>query len=198
MPGSSFERLVELACHDLRTPLATVNGFSKTILRAGELGDPRYMELIDEAAEQMAVLVEQLGLAARIAAGRYDPHLVEANTLELAAASGVAAAGEGAAVETDADTVARSLTALAAAAARFGGAEAAPTWAVSRGSSRWRPLPRRGAAPSTDPRRRTSARSSRAARSARLGGSVELDGESLRVRLQLNGGRSPAASAPGS
>jgi hypothetical protein len=46
----------------------------------------------------MAVLVEQLGLAARIGAGRYDPYLVETNTLELAAASGVPATGEGAAL----------------------------------------------------------------------------------------------------
>src|SRR5262245_57247384 len=101
MPDASFERLVELACHDLRTPLATVNGFTKTILRAGELTELRFVDLIHEAAAEMAVLVEQLGLAARIAAGRYDPHLGEANTLELAAASGVPASGEGAAVETD-------------------------------------------------------------------------------------------------
>jgi len=184
MTGTSFERLVELACHDLRTPLATVNGFSKTILRAGELGDPRYMELIDEAAEQMVVLVEQLGLAARIATGRYDPHLVEANTLELAAASGVAAAGEGAAVETDADTVTRSLSALAAAAARYGGAEAAvPTWTVSRRELTLAPIAK-GAASALDgsEARDLGALVARSAIGA-LGGSVELDGESLHVRL---------------
>jgi len=183
MPGSSFERLVELACHDLRTPLATVNGFSKTILRAGELGDPRYMELIDEAAEQMSVLVEQLGLAARIASGRYDPHLVEANTLELAAASRVPATGKGATVETDADTVARSLTALAAAATRFGGDETAPTWAVSRRELTLAPIAA-GAASALDgsEARDVGALVARSVIEA-LGGSVEFAGESLRVRL---------------
>src|SRR6516164_3673320 len=110
MREASFESLVELACHDLRTPLAAVNGFTKTILRAGEVSDVRFVELIDEAAGQMTVLVEQLGLAARIASGHYEPHLVEASTLELAAASGVPAAGEGAPIETDADTVVRSLS----------------------------------------------------------------------------------------
>jgi signal transduction histidine kinase len=84
MTDPGFAGLVDLACHDLRTPLATVHGFTKTILRAGEVEDIRYVELIDEAASQIAMLVDQLGLAARIASGRYDPHLVDANTLELA------------------------------------------------------------------------------------------------------------------
>jgi signal transduction histidine kinase len=30
----SFTKLVGLACHDLRTPLATVYGFARTITRA--------------------------------------------------------------------------------------------------------------------------------------------------------------------
>jgi len=141
MPEVAFERLVELACHDLRTPLATVNGFSKTILRAGELGDPRYMELVGQAAEEMSVIVERLALAARIAGGRYEPHLVEANTLELAAASGLPASGEGAAVETDADTVTRSLQALAAAAVRFGADQAPPHWVVVGRTLELAPVP---------------------------------------------------------
>jgi K+-sensing histidine kinase KdpD len=35
MTDPGLAGLVDLACHDLRTPLATVNGFTKTILRAG-------------------------------------------------------------------------------------------------------------------------------------------------------------------
>ena len=131
MDEAGFAELVQLACHDLRTPLAAVNGFSKTILRAGELGELRFVELIDEAASQMAVLIEQLGLAARIAAGNYEPHRIEANTLELAAASGFPASGKGVAVETDAATVARALAALATATVRFGGEGTAPRWTVA-------------------------------------------------------------------
>jgi signal transduction histidine kinase len=183
MPDAGFECLVALACHDLRTPLATVSGFSKTILRAGEVGDIRFIELIDEAAGQMALLVEQLGLAAMIAAGDYDPYLVEANTLELAAASGVPAAGAGAAIETDADTVTRSLTALAVAAVRFGGDGASPSWEVA--GRELTLLPVAACAVSAldgSEAKDVGALVARAAIEA-LGGSVELDGETMRVRL---------------
>jgi len=181
MTDASFERLVELACHDLRTPLATVNGFTKTILRAGEVADLRYVELIDGAAAEMAMLVDQLGLAARIAAGSYDPHPVEANTLELAAASGVPAAGEGAAVETDADTVVRSLRALAAAAVRFGAEE--PSWTVDGRELVLAPVGANAAeALDGDAVRDLGALVARAAIAA-LDGDVELRGESLHVRL---------------
>jgi signal transduction histidine kinase len=181
MPDASFERLVELACHDLRTPLATVNGFTKTILRAGKLTELRFVNLIDEAAAEMAVLIEQLGLAARIAAGRFEPHLVEANTLELAAASGVPASGEGAAVETDADAVVQSLRALAAAAMRFGAGE--PVWIVAGRELRLEPVaPSAVEALDGSAVRDVGALVARAAIAA-LGGSVEPDGESLRVRL---------------
>src|SRR5205085_5781122 len=37
---NAFARLVSLAAHDLRTPLATVHGFVRTIERTQELGDP--------------------------------------------------------------------------------------------------------------------------------------------------------------
>jgi signal transduction histidine kinase len=183
MPDASFERLVELACHDLRTPLATVNGFSKTILQAGEIGDLRFVELIGEAAGQMTDLVDQLGLAARIAAGRYDPYLVEANTLELAAASGVPAAGVGAVLETDADTARRSLTALAAAAVRFGGNAAKPSWQVAGRELTLAPVSP-DAAPALDgsEAKDVGALVARTAVAA-LGGAVEIDGETLRVRL---------------
>jgi signal transduction histidine kinase len=174
MDEAGFAALVDLACHDLRTPLATVTGFSKTILRAGELGDPRYIELIDQAAEEMSVIVERLGLASRIAGGRYDPHLVEANTLELAAASGIPASGEGAAVETDAETVTRSLHALAAAAVRFGGDQAAPQWVIAGRTLELAP------APSTM-MKDLGALVALAAFNAL--GSAEYDGEKLVVRL---------------
>src|SRR5579863_5738783 len=105
-----FARLVSLACHDLRTPLATVHGFARTLANGGTLEPPndRYVEMIDAASGQLAELLDELSLAARIADGRYDPTLREADTLELAQAAArrlgedrVAVSGQGATVETD-------------------------------------------------------------------------------------------------
>jgi signal transduction histidine kinase len=74
---TSFARLVSLACHDVRTPLATVHGFVKTLERTVELDAPadRYVEMIEAASDQMAELLDELALAARIEAGRYEPAL---------------------------------------------------------------------------------------------------------------------------
>jgi len=73
-PDERFPRVVSLACHDLRTPLATVYGFARTLVRAGELDDRtlRFVGMIEEAAEQMTVLLDELGTAARIQADRWS------------------------------------------------------------------------------------------------------------------------------
>jgi signal transduction histidine kinase len=128
-PEDSFARFVSLACHDLRTPLATVSGFAHTLDRTEELGDPaqRYIGMIQAAAQQMADLLEQLGLVARIEAGRYEPLLVEVDTLELvrAAAAGLGeqaeAGGTGATVRVDREPTERALAAQARCALRHGG-----------------------------------------------------------------------------
>jgi len=127
---TSFPRLVSLACHDLRTPLATVHGFVKTLARQVELEPPadRYVEMIELASGQIAELIDELSLAARIESGRYDPSLREAETLALAQAAAarlgedrVRVSGEGAVVETDVDAVDRGISALIQAALRHGG-----------------------------------------------------------------------------
>jgi signal transduction histidine kinase len=127
---SEFARLVSLACHDLRTPLATVFGFARTLTRGGELGDPaaRYVEMIEAASEQMGSLLDDLGIAARIESGRYDPVPQERDTVELARAAAeragdkVTAVGDrGETVEIDSEPVERALAALARAAQRHGG-----------------------------------------------------------------------------
>jgi signal transduction histidine kinase len=127
---TSFARLVSLACHDVRTPLATVNGFVKTLERTAELHPPadRYVEMIDQASAQMAELLDELSLAARIESGRYDPTLRETDTLELAREAQsrlgedrVRIGGEGAAVTTDVESVSRGVSALIQAALRHGG-----------------------------------------------------------------------------
>ena len=127
---TSFARLVSLACHDVRTPLATVHGFTTTLARTAELEPPadRYVEMIDAASRQIAELLDELSLAARIESGRYDPVLREADTLELARGAAerlgddrVHVSGEGATVETDVDAVGRGVSALVQATLRHGG-----------------------------------------------------------------------------
>jgi signal transduction histidine kinase len=127
---TSFARLVSLACHDVRTPLATVHGFVKTLERTVTLEPPadRYLEMIGVASAQMTELLEELGLAARIESDRYDPGLREMSTLTLARAAEerlgadrVRISGDGATVTTDVDAVARGLSALVQAALRHGG-----------------------------------------------------------------------------
>ena len=125
--ADDFSSLVSLACHDLRTPLATVQGFAKTLLRIEELDDEkrmRYLGLIDTASAELVVLLDLLSLAARIEGGRYEPIVREADSLELAPEG---ATGMGATVKVDPDAVATALGSLARAAARHGGVEVATT-----------------------------------------------------------------------
>jgi signal transduction histidine kinase len=127
---ASFPRLVSLAAHDLRTPLATIHGFAQTLVRMGELGEPkqRYVEMIDSAARQLAELLDELGLAARIESGRYEPALQEVDTIELARDAAaelgedrVHVSGDGTTVRVDVDATRRGVAALAQAALRHGG-----------------------------------------------------------------------------
>ncbi len=129
---ASFPRLVSLAAHDLRTPLATIHGFAQTLVRTGDLGEPkqRYVEMIDSAALQLAELLDELGVAARIESGRYEPALQSVDTLELArGAAGqlgderVVVSGHGAEVRVDVEATQRGISALAQAALRHGGLE---------------------------------------------------------------------------
>ena len=129
---SNFPQLVSLAAHDLRTPLATVSGFAKTLIRTESLEEPasRYIGIIEAAAEQMVELLDELGLAARIEAGRYQPNLRDADTLALAREAAatlgedrVRVAGEGGPIRVDLEATQRAVTALAQCALRHGGLE---------------------------------------------------------------------------
>jgi signal transduction histidine kinase len=127
-----FPKLVSLACHDLRTPLATVNGFARTLERMDGL-DPttmRYLGMISAAAAQMGRLLDGLGLAAYVEAGRYDPGLTEVDSRELADAAAeslgedrVAVSGEGARVRVDAAAARAAVEDLTRCALRHGGLE---------------------------------------------------------------------------
>jgi signal transduction histidine kinase len=186
MPQHDLAPTVSLACHDLRTPLATVSGFAKTLLRGDGLDErtARFVGMIDEASDQLTELLDELGVIARIESARYDPPLVEADTLELATCDDprVAASGEGETIETDAATVARALRALGVAAARHGGVETV-TWTVRGRELELAPVTAE-AAPvvAGDALRDFSSIAARAVIEA-LGGSLALDGETLRVRI---------------
>ena len=127
---TSFPRLVSLAAHDLRTPLATINGFAQTLARMGDLEEPndRYVAMIVEASRQLAELLDELGLAARIEGDRYEPNLQPIDTLELARAAQeelgadrVRVTGGGGHVQVDVEATRRGIAALAQAALRHGG-----------------------------------------------------------------------------
>ena len=123
--ASDFPRLVSLACHDLRTPLAIVQGFAKTLLRNDELDETvtRWLGMIDSASEELVQQLDLLSIAARIESGRYDPVLREVDSLELVRAADPDATGTGAPVRVDREAVERSLTSLAQAARRHGDTE---------------------------------------------------------------------------
>lgn len=127
---TTFARLVSLAAHDLRTPLATIHGFAQTLVRMDDLGEPRqrYVEMIDAAGRQLAELLDELSLAARIESERYEPNLQPVDTLELARAAAahlgedrVRVDGAGGTVRVDVDATKRGVSALVQAALRHGG-----------------------------------------------------------------------------
>jgi signal transduction histidine kinase len=186
----AFARLVSLACHDLRTPLATVHGFATTLARGGlEPPGDRYVEMIDAASMQLAELIDELSLVARIESGRYEPTLREADTLELAQAGAarlgedrVHVSGSGAAIETDGDAVERSLAALFQSALRHGGLEEVEVEVGGTDVRLSRVTP--SAAPvvlGEDLRDLGAAVAARHV--AHLGGSLALKGETLTIRL---------------
>lgn len=187
-----FARLVSLACHDLRTPLATVSGFAKTLTRLERVEEPvaRYLGMIEAASEQLADLLDDLSLAARIEGGRWEPVIREMDSLELARdavaplGDAVRATGKGTLVGVDLDAVSRALYGLARCAVRHGGLDSLDV-AVDGPALTLSPVPAE-AVPvclGENLRELGAAVAVRAVRG--LGGSVEAEGEAVVVRLPL-------------
>jgi signal transduction histidine kinase len=188
---TSFAKLVSLGCHDVRTPLATVHGFAKTLERLSELAPPadRYVEMIERASAEMAELLDELSLAARIESGSYDPALRAADTLALAQAAQerlgadrVHVAGEGAAISTDVEAVDRGVSALIQAALRHGGLDEVRV--VVRGPVIEVTPVTEASAPVVLGRELRDLGAAVAVRAIeRLGGAVTIDGDTLTIAL---------------
>jgi signal transduction histidine kinase len=186
-----FAQLVSLACHDLRTPLATVFGFARTLERT-ELEAPadRYVEMIGAASEQIGELLDELSLVARIEAGRFEPQLVDVDSLELARSAAaeleegrVEVAGQGATIRVPETDMRRALSQLARAAARHGGFDSVAL-AVDGATLALSPVTR-ASGPVLLGEELRDLGAAVAARLVRaLGGSVEVEGERLVLRLR--------------
>jgi hypothetical protein len=181
---TSFARLTSLAVHDLRTPLATIFGFARTMQRGVKLEPPlsRYVEMIIAASEQMTELLEELGLAARIAGDRYEPVLADVDTLELARAAVPGADGSGATITTDPPTVQRSLALLALCARRHGGVDEVSVH-VDGADLTLEPVTPQAAPVILGEDLKDLGAAVAVAALRALGGTVEVSGEALQVRL---------------
>ena len=185
-----FPQLVALACHDLRTPLATVYGFARTLARE-ELGEPstRYVEMIEAASAQLGELLDELALVARIESGRFEPNLEESDSLELAQAAAaelseerLLVSGEGAAVLVPREQMVRALARLAKAAARHGGRDEVAL--EVRGSELvLSPVTASAAAVVTGKDLRELSAAASVALIEAIGGSLQVDGEHLVITL---------------
>ena len=137
----------------------------------------------------MVELLDELGLAARIEAGRYQPNLREADTLELARVAAatlgedrVRVGGDGAVIRVDLEATQRAITALAQCALRHGGVELVDVTAAGSELTIAPITP--ASAPvvlGEDLRDLGAAVAVLLVRA--LGGSVALEGETLHVRL---------------
>ena len=188
MTDDRFARLVALACHDLRTPLATVHGFARTLRRV-ELADPapRYIEMIEAASLQLADLLEELALVTRIEEGRYEPTLAVVDSLELVRAAAAEVdqpnvSGTGAQVRVDEERVRRALAQLIRATRRHGGLESV-TVRVEGPSVSIGPLTEYSA-PVVLGEELRELQAAAAVRLVRaLGGTIDREGDSLRIGL---------------
>ena len=149
--------------------------------------------MISEASAQLAELVDLLSITARIEAGRYEPEAREIDSSDLARAAAarigperVAVDGEGAAVVVDPEAAEAAVFGLANCALRHGGLArveltlAGPEIAIAPVTEPVAPI-----ILGEDLRDLGAAVGGRVV--AALGGSVELDGERLLVRLPTSG-----------
>ena len=166
-----------------------MHGFARTIERTQKLEEPlaRYVEMINAAAGQLTDLLETLSTVARIEGRRYEPLVVETDTLDLARSAvdrvtGASAEGAGTSVSTDAEQMERSLAAFASCAIRHGAAPSV-TLRVEGKTVVLKPVNESARAVILGEELRDLGAAAAVLIVRSLGGSVELDGDALRVTL---------------
>lgn len=165
-----------------------MSGFARTLQRT-PLGDPqdKYVQMLVAASNQLAGLLEDVGLVARIESGRWEPNVQEVDSLELARAAagaveGASAEGSGATVRVDRDGAETALRELVRCALRHGGLQELDVH-VTGAEIAIAPITD-GAAPILLGKEARDLGALIALRVVRaLGGTVELDGGRLLVRL---------------
>jgi signal transduction histidine kinase len=184
-----FAQIVWIGAHDLKTPLATVYGFAKTLAKT-DLDEPaaRYVEMIEAAAGQLRELMQELSLVALIELGRYEPQLAEADSLDLAReacaelSERVEVEGEGAMVNVDPEATGRALSRLAKAASRHGGIDSVAL-AVRGTELEISPLLRNAAGVVTGEELRELGAAAAVEHLRALGATVSAEGERLVIRF---------------
>jgi two-component system sensor histidine kinase KdpD len=188
---NGFPNLVSLACHDLRTPLATIFGFARTLTRSEGLSPTfaEYASMIEMASDQLGELIDELSLAARIQNKRYDPKLEAVLVAELAAAAverlgddRVRVSGEGGEVTVDPETAKRSVSALVQCALRHGGLDEVAV-ALEGAELRVTPITQSSAPVVLGQDLRDLGAAVAVMHIERLGGSVAVDGDALIIAL---------------
>jgi hypothetical protein len=145
--------------------------------------------MIEKASTEMAELLDELALAARIENGTYDPSLREADTLVLAQAARerlgddrVQVSGEGGVISTDLEAVDRGVSALIQASLRHGGLDEVSV--VVRGAVIEVSPVTAGAAPVVLGQELRDLGAAVAVRVIeQLGGAVTIDGDTLSISL---------------
>ena len=165
-----------------------MSGFARTLQRT-PLDEPadKYVEMMVAASAQLAELLEEIGLAARIESGRWEPNLQPVDARELADAAagrldGAEAAGAGTEVNVDRVAAELALHQLARCAKRHGALEQVRLTVDGATIAVGPVVP--AAAPilvGEEPRDLGALIAVRIV--AALGGALELDGERLLVRL---------------
>jgi len=87
---SRKDRFLSLAAHELKTPLTSIKGFSYSLARRlerGEPTDPRHVQVLERQAERLHSLLEEMLEVSRIETGRFVLHQEPCEVAELVEAS---------------------------------------------------------------------------------------------------------------
>jgi signal transduction histidine kinase len=83
---SRKDRFLSLAAHELKTPLTSIKGFSYSLARRLEKGepcDPRHVQVLERQAERLHALLEEMLEVSRIETGRFVLHQEPCEVVEL-------------------------------------------------------------------------------------------------------------------